>query len=208
MNWRASATASGVPCRSPVTARLTGHCARGRGAGRQVGARSAPPAAPGPGRPAPSPRRPRATAPRADPPAIGRPLIRLAGVRLIGKGDELLAQPERFERMSAQALVRFGAAIDQEPLGRKADPDQRRVAQQLPRQALDPTASSASWISMSRPTSVPVTMPTGLRPLRPDGQLVLGGRARAVPSPAGIVAPHAVQMAPSLLVPGMIGRTG
>jgi hypothetical protein len=57
---------------------------------------------------------------------------------VVGKGDELLAEPEHLDRVRLHAGERLDRAVDQQALRPHAEPDRRRVAEHLTRQLLEP----------------------------------------------------------------------
>ena len=112
-------------------------------------------------------------------------MVRALRVRVVGEGDELLAEAEHLDRMRFHAVERLGRAVDQQALGRQAEPDRGRVTERLARQPLQPARDLiVPDIDVDADHGAGRDPNAGVRPAVPDGKLVLGGRPRAMLGPA------------------------
>ena len=120
------------------------------------------------------------------------------------KATNCWPRPEHLDRVRFHAGDRLGRAVDQQPLGRHADPHERGVAEPLARQLLEPARERRVVldIEVDADHGPGRDADAGVRPLRPDGQLMLGCRPAAMLRPAGVVAPGAALEQPGLLGAG------
>ena len=122
-----------------------------------------------------------------------------------GVGDELLAQAQHLQRMPLDALERLRGAVDQQPLGRPADAQRRRVAEPLARQLLDAVRQLGiiGDVDVDRRDGATDDADAGVGPAAPLREFEIGGGACGVPGPVRIIAPAATTMTAGLLGAGL-----
>ena len=142
-----------------------------------------------------------------------RPIVGPAGVRMNGDRRRTAGRAhEHLQRVALDALERRRGAVDQQPLrarGRSAAPGCRQAARAPAARGGCASSGVVGDIDVDGGDGAAGDADASVRPALQTVEFVIGGRARAVLGPIGIVAPAAAAMnSPGFLVPGMIGMTG
>ena len=129
-----------------------------------------------------------------------RPFVGAAGAGVNGKGNELLSVAEHLDRRQLEAIERRLRAINEQPLRCPADAQRRGFAKALLGERCDADRHLAVGdIDVDGGDGAAGDADGGVRPLAPDGNLVLRRLPAAVLRPAWIVAPGAADETPRLL---------